>query len=132
MVDNDIDGELTEEEAHHNYGVRVADWLSINALHLELLTQDQAQQALFNMADYEAATAEFLLPFVTMHQIEQLGFVSQNVEEAQVSKQYSSNLIPYIRMKKLRIQIPWSLSPSIVRPSFIATYIYLATWPTQI
>ena len=99
VVDNDIDGELTEEEAHHNYGVRVADWLSINALHLELLTQDQAQQALFNMAEYEAATHEFLLPFVTMHQIEQLGFVSQNVEEAQVSKQYNSNLVPYIRMK---------------------------------
>ena len=85
MVDNDIDGELTEEEAHHHYGVRVADWLSINALHLELLTQDQAQQSLLNMAEYEVATTEFLEPFVTMYQMEQVGFVSQHVQEAQVS-----------------------------------------------
>ena len=87
MVDNDIDGELTEEEAHHQYGVRVADWLSINALHLELLTQDQAQQSLLNMAEYEAATTEFLEPFVTMYQMEQVGFVSQHVQEAQVSEE---------------------------------------------
>ena len=84
VVDNDIDGELTEEEAHDNYGVRVADWLSINALHLQLLTQEQAQQALFNMAEYEDATTEFLEPFVTMHQWEQIGFVSRYVEDAQV------------------------------------------------
>ena len=85
MVDNDIDAELTEEEAHHTYGLRVADWLSINALQLELLTLDQAQQALLNMAEYEVATYEFLEPFFTMHQIEQLDFVSQNVQQAQVS-----------------------------------------------
>ena len=84
-MDNDIDGELTEEEAHDNYGLRVADWLSINALQLELLTEDQAEQSLANMADYEAATSEFLEPFVTMYQMEQVGFVSPHVDEAQVS-----------------------------------------------
>ena len=85
MVDNDIDGELSETEAHDNYGLRVADWLSINALSLGLLTQDQAEQSLANMADYEAVTAEFLEPFVAMYQMEQAGFVSPHVEEAQVS-----------------------------------------------
>ena len=84
-MDNDIDGELSEEEAHDNYGLRVADWLSINALSLGLLTQDQAEQSLTNMAEYEAATAEFLEPFVAMYQMEQAGFVSPHVVEAQVS-----------------------------------------------
>ena len=84
VVDNDIDGELTEEEAHDNYGVRVADWLSINALHLQLLSQEQAQQALLNMAEYEDATTEFLKPFVAMYQAEQIDFMSQHVTEAQV------------------------------------------------
>ena len=87
MVDNDIDAELSEEEAHHTYGLRVADWLSINAFHLDLLTKDQAEQSLLNMAEYEVATVEFLQPFFTMHQIEQLDFVSQNVQEAQVREE---------------------------------------------
>ena len=85
MVDNDIDGELTEEEAHDNYGVRVADWLSINALHLELLTQDQAQPALLNFAQYEADTQEFLAPFATASEMEQVGYTSEMVRQSQAS-----------------------------------------------
>ena len=85
VVDNDIDSEISEEAAHENYAVRVADWLSINALPLGLLTEDQATQCLANMAEYEAETTEFLQPFVTMYQMEQVGFESPYVEEAQVS-----------------------------------------------
>ena len=29
VIDNDIDPELSEEEAHWEYGVRVADWLCL-------------------------------------------------------------------------------------------------------
>ena len=84
-MDNDIDGEISEAEAHENYGTRISDWLSLNALHLGLLTQTQAQQALLNYAQYEADTQEFLAPFVTASEMEQVGYTSEMVRQSQAS-----------------------------------------------
>ena len=56
VVDNDIDAEIPEADAHENYAVRMSDWLTLNALHLGLLTQDQAGPALLNFVQYEADT----------------------------------------------------------------------------
>ena len=84
VVDNDIDAEISEEEAHNNYGIRVADWLALSALHLELLDGSQAQQSLLNFVQYEKETEEFLEPFKTMYHLEQEGYVSQYVSDMQV------------------------------------------------
>ena len=85
VVDNDIDAEISEAEAHENYGTRISDWLSLNALHLGLLTQTQAQQALLNYAQYEADTQEFLAPFATASEMEQVGYTSEMVRQSQAS-----------------------------------------------
>jgi len=83
VVDNDIDPELTEEEAHEMYAQRMGDWLSLNALHLELISQEDANTALSNFAEYETATAEFLEPFFIAYNMEQVGLHSDFVIEAQ-------------------------------------------------
>lgn len=70
VVDNDIDGELTEEEAHRNYAVRVADWLVLNSG--LLLPEDDLSAALARFAGYEAETVHFLQPFFAMLELEQL------------------------------------------------------------
>ena len=85
VVDNDIDPEISEEEAHDNYGIRVADWLAINALHLGVLTANQAQQSLLNFADYESETSTFLEPFFNTYQFEQQSYVSRHVNKIQVN-----------------------------------------------
>jgi len=85
VIDNDIDPELSEYEAHQNYGQRLGDWLALNALHLGLVSQDDANEALANFAQYEAATSEFVQPFVTALEKEQVGLVSEFVTEAQFS-----------------------------------------------
>ena len=84
VIDNDIDAELTEEEAHDIYGVRVADWLALNALHLGALDASQAQDALLNFVIYKAETDAFLLPFIEAYQMEQMGYSSQHVQNSQV------------------------------------------------
>ena len=83
-MDNDIDAEISEEEAHANYGVRVADWLALNALHLGILTANQAQQSLLNFAQYETETNLFLEPFFNTYQFEQQAYVSRHVQKIQV------------------------------------------------
>jgi len=85
VVDNDIDAEISEEDAHNNYGIRVADWLALSALHLELLDGSQAQQSLLNFVQYEKETEEFLEPFKTMYHLEQEGYVSQYVSDMQAT-----------------------------------------------
>ena len=84
VIDNDIDAELSEEEAHDNYGVRVADWLALNALHLGALDANQAQDALLNFVMYKEETETFLEPFRTAYQMEQVGYSSQHVQISQV------------------------------------------------
>ena len=85
VIDNDIDAEIPEADAHENYAARMSDWLSLNALHLGLLTQDQAQPALLNFAQYEADTEEFLVPFAIAAEMEQVGYTSEMVRQSQVS-----------------------------------------------
>ena len=91
VVDNDIDAEISEEEAHNKYGIRVADWLALSALHLELLDGSQAQQSLLNFVQYEKETEEFLEPFKTMYHLEQEGYVSQYVSDMQVLHYFLKN-----------------------------------------
>jgi len=84
VVDNDIDAELTEEEAHMNYGVRVADWLVLNtAVHTSHKWPGMVQTAQKNFEDYEKETEEFLAPFFAMHRQEQDGGISPFTEYAQ-------------------------------------------------
>jgi len=83
VIDNDIDSELSEDEAHQMYGKRIADWLVLNALHLGLVSQDVAADSLENFLHYEDETAEFLQPFFAAFEKEQVGLVSQFVNEAQ-------------------------------------------------
>ena len=92
VVDNDIDAEITEEEAHNNYGIRVADWLALSALHLELLDGSQAQQSLLNFVQYEKETEEFLEPFITVANLERVDFVTQYVSDIQVLYNRCSNI----------------------------------------
>ena len=66
------------------YAQRMGDWLSLNALHLELISQEDANTALSNFAEYETATAEFLEPFFIAYNMEQVGLHSDFVIEAQV------------------------------------------------
>ena len=56
----------------------------LNALHLGIVSSDEALDALENFVEYEAATAEFIEPFVTAFAKEQVGLVSEFVKEAQV------------------------------------------------
>ena len=84
VIDNDIDAELTEGEAHQMYGQRLADWLVLNALHLGLVSQDDALPALENFVQYEADTAEFLEPFLIAYEKEHVDLDSEFVKEAQV------------------------------------------------
>merc|ERR1712106_651237 len=92
VIDNDIDAELTEDEAHHMYGERLADWLVLNALHLGLVSQDDALPALANFVEYEAATAEFLVPFNMAHEKEQVGLHSEFVTNVPTFLGYKPNV----------------------------------------
>ena len=85
VIDNDIDPELTEDEAHQMYGQRVADWLTLNGLHLGLISQADALPALERFVEYEAETTRFLEPFNIAYRKEQVGLHSEFVNEAQVS-----------------------------------------------
>ena len=84
VIDNDIDPELPEEEAHALYGARVADWLALAALQLGVLSAEQAQGAELRFSAYTQDTATFLQPFVLAHQSEQRGDTSPYVEDVQV------------------------------------------------
>ena len=84
VIDNDIDPELPEAEAHALYGARVADWLALAALQLGVLSAEQAQGAGLRFSAYTQDTATFLQPFVLAHQSEQRGDTSPYVEEVQV------------------------------------------------
>ena len=84
VIDNDIDPELPEEEAHALYGARVADWLALAALQLGVLSAEQAQGAELRFSGYTQDTATFLQPFVLAHQSEQRGDTSPYVEDVQV------------------------------------------------
>ena len=96
VIDNDIDAEIPEADAHENYGIRMSDWLSLNALHLGLLTQAQAQPALLNFAQYEADTQEFLAPFAIAAEMEQVGYTSEMVRQSQVSTgEWGRRTFPY-------------------------------------
>jgi len=66
VVDNDIDGELAEENAHRNYAMRVADWLV-----MQVLESTERQDAVKNFMQYEMETTEFLDPFIAMRDLEQ-------------------------------------------------------------
>jgi len=83
VIDNDIDPELTEDEAHQMYGERLADWLVLNALHLGLVSQADALPALEHFVQYEAVTAKFLEPFKMAFEKEQMDYHSEFVEYAQ-------------------------------------------------
>ena len=63
----------------------MSDWLSLNALHLGLLTQDQAGPALLNFAQYEVDTEEFITPFGIAAEMEQVGYTSEMTRQSQVS-----------------------------------------------
>jgi len=96
VIDNDIDAELSEEEAHDNYGIRLADWLSINALHLGFLTSEQAEQSLLNFVQYEDDTTTFLEPFITAYLNEQVGYSSEYVQGIQtliIGEDYMENIV---------------------------------------
>jgi len=73
VVDNDIDAELTEAEAHANYAARVANWLTLNTgFRSGLSARNTAfRSALASFEEYEEATEEFLRPFLLMHRQEQ-------------------------------------------------------------
>ena len=83
VIDNDIDAELSQAEAHAQYGARLADWLAINCHALGVM--EEVEAAVANMAGYEAETEEFLKPFVEVHNLEQQGFSSQFVQIVQVT-----------------------------------------------
>lgn len=38
VIDNDIDPEVSDAEAHGQYGVRVGDWIALQVIHLAKLT----------------------------------------------------------------------------------------------
>ena len=61
------------------YGQRLADWLVLNALHLGLVSQDDALPALENFVQYEADTAEFLEPSIMAHEKEHVSLNSEFV-----------------------------------------------------
>merc|ERR1711962_351925 len=53
VIDNDIDPELTEKQAHQEYGVRVADWICLQALELGIMSPDVAVPAVVNFLFFQ-------------------------------------------------------------------------------
>jgi len=83
VIDNDIDPELTEEEAHQGYAVRVADWICLQALELGIMSADVAVPAVVNFTRYEQETTNFLEPFNLALAREQEGGMAEFVARAQ-------------------------------------------------
>jgi len=83
VIDNDIDPELTEAEAHQEYGVRVADWICLQALELGIMSADVAVPAVVNFTRYEQETTNFLEPFNLALAREQEGGMAEFVARSQ-------------------------------------------------
>jgi len=83
VIDNDIDPEVSDAEAHGQYGVRVGDWIALQALSLGLLSPEVAIPAVANFTRYEGETAEFLAPFHVARAMEQEGASAEFVSRAQ-------------------------------------------------
>jgi len=79
VIENDIDAELSESDAHKNYAVRVADWLNL----VTPASDEELQTSLANYIVYEAETFEFLQPFFAMHRAEQDGMYSPFSQDCQ-------------------------------------------------
>jgi len=66
VVENDIDAELSEEQAHRNYAIRAAAWLSLHRR-----SSGEVESAQENFQVFEEETSEFLQPFLAMLSAEQ-------------------------------------------------------------
>lgn len=84
VIDNDIDPEISNEEAHAMYGGRVAAWLAINTLQFGLVSEEDAATAAANFRYYQEETILFMMPFLEAYEKEQKGSLSEFVAEAQM------------------------------------------------
>ncbi|XP_023342042.1 uncharacterized protein LOC111711823 isoform X2 [Eurytemora carolleeae] len=81
VITDDIDPELSEEEAHTNYAVRVSDWLILNN---ETISEQEKRTAERNFDDYDTETFNFLKPFSAMFEQETQSSYSPFTQQAQL------------------------------------------------
>jgi len=89
VIENDINPELSESDAHRNYAVRVSDWLQLFFVLEEskpISSEPEAKykSALGNFLVYEAETLEFLEPFFLMRDAEKNHNYSPVTQDAQL------------------------------------------------
>jgi len=116
VMDNDIEAELSEEEAHAQYGQRVADWLTIVGESLGLQYSDEEiSSAESHFHGYMTETVLFLTPFVKAFEYENGGLYSEFVQDAQLQilrLEDDSNVVVTNEIKTNKIVFetiaPWS------------------------